>query len=113
MGPGAGGGGPKIEFLSWGGGGPMYAIVYPAGDSSGKAGKVLPTRETLFPPGMPVRAVREPGRAARGRWVGPGGLEAGPGRFPGRAVTLHPLKVDLLEVDHHQGGIKNFFPGFS
>ena len=22
-------GGPKIEFLSWGGGGPMYAIVYP------------------------------------------------------------------------------------
>ena len=21
--------GPKIEFLSWGGGGPMYAIVYP------------------------------------------------------------------------------------
>ena len=23
-------GGPKIEFLSWGGGGPMYAIVYPA-----------------------------------------------------------------------------------
>ena len=29
-----------------------------------------------------------------------------------RKHTHHPLKVDFLEVDHHQGGGKQCFPGF-
>ena len=36
-------GGPKIEFLSWGGGGPMYAIVYPAGGAQSRPGSFVGT----------------------------------------------------------------------
>merc|ERR1711972_1117383 len=54
VGPGAGGG-PKIEFLSWGGGGPMYAIVYPALDTPAACRHVPPPPRT-GPPARPCRS---------------------------------------------------------